>query len=121
MRRKKLCVVTGALLVLFFCGFASATDYASMTTEELSALRGTLYNASQEERDAFRTEWLKRVEQMTQEERQTYLSTGPGNGAGRRDGSGLGSGTGLGKSGGGKGNGQGNGGGNGSGNGKGRQ
>ena len=67
-----------------------ATDYQSMTTEELSHIRGTLSDASQAERDAFRAEWLKRVDQMTPEERTRYTGPGGGRGTGPRDGSGVG-------------------------------
>lgn len=85
-------------------------DYPSMTTEELSALRGTLSSAAVEERDAFRVEWLKRVAEMSSAEKEKYLASGPGQGAGNRNATGLGNGSGRGK-----------GGGNSNGNGKGRQ
>ena len=49
-----------------------AAEYSQMTTEELSRLRATLYNASQEERAAFEKEWEKRVRQMTREEREKF-------------------------------------------------
>lgn len=107
MNSKKLGIIAGTLLLVLLAGYAwGATDYASMSTEELSALRGTMYNKTQEERNAFRDEWMKRVQEMTQEEREQYLSSGPGNGGGRGNGTGLGNGTGQGG-----GNGQGNGGG----------
>jgi len=52
---------------------ALATDYSSMSTEELSNLRGTMRNTSQEEHSAFQKEWQSRVRQMTMEERQLYM------------------------------------------------
>lgn len=75
-------------------------DYQSMTTRELSELRGTMADASQEQRDAFRAEWKKRIEQMTEEEKQQYFGAGGGRGQGNRSGDGLGDGTGRGKGGG---------------------
>lgn len=63
------------ILVLAFAvlsGNAFAADYSKYTTEELDSMRGTLQDASEEERDAFRDEWQKRVQDMTPEERQKY-------------------------------------------------
>ena len=51
----------------------AGTDYSSMTTEELSQMRGTLRNATQEERDAFRAVWQERVRNMSTEEMQRYI------------------------------------------------
>jgi len=51
----------------------AVTDYSSMTTEELSQIRGTLRNATQEERDAFRSVWQQRVRNMSTEEMQRYI------------------------------------------------
>lgn len=82
-------------------------DYQSMTTEELSALRGTLFNAAVEERDAFRAEWLKRVAEMSPAEKEKFLAPGPGQGAGNRNATGLGNGSGRGKGGNSNGNGKG--------------
>lgn len=127
MNSKWISVFSGITLMLLMSGFAYAADYRSMTTEELRALRGTMYNATEAERNAFRNEWRNRVQQMTAEERKAYNASSPGKGTGVCDGCGLGVGDGRGGSGGG-GNGSGNGsggGGNGSGNGggggKGRQ
>ena len=50
-----------------------AADYSSMTTEELSSLRGTMSNATQEEHTAFQQEWQSRAQQMTPDERQQYM------------------------------------------------
>ena len=46
---------------------AWSTDYAQMSTEELLNLRGTI---TTNERPAFRTEMLKRMQAMTPQERQ---------------------------------------------------
>lgn len=100
------------VLLGFLAGIATAADYQSMTNEELSVIRNTLQNATQEERDAFHSEWSGRLEQMSPEEMASYSSAGPGKGNGLQDGSGDGEGSGNG-SGGGNGNGNGSGGGNG--------
>lgn len=50
-----------------------AADYSTYTTDELAALRGTLRNASEQEREAFRAERQERLQNMTPEERQEYL------------------------------------------------
>ena len=63
---------TFALASILFTGLALATDFSSMTTEELAKMRGTMCAKSQEERDAFRQEWQKRMAQMTPEERKQY-------------------------------------------------
>lgn len=80
-------------------GFTSvlAADYSSMSTQELSELRGTMFNAGKDEQEAFRAEWSKRVQNMNEEEKATYLSSGSGRGAGNRGGMGLGDGSGRGR------------------------
>jgi len=83
----------------------AVTDYASMTTEELSQLRGTLRNATQEERDAFRAVWQDRVRNMTTEEMQQYIGPSASRAAAAdgtlRQGMGGGQGRGMGAGGGG--------------------
>ena len=49
-----------------------AADYSSMTTEELSSLRGTMRDANQEDHADFQNEWQSRVQKMTPDERQQY-------------------------------------------------
>jgi hypothetical protein len=100
---------------------ALATDYSTMTTAELSEIRGTLYDATEEERAAFRQEWQSRLTEMTPAERQEYAgppanAPGPGSqdGAGNGTGKGMGMGEGMGA-----GNGSGNNGSGGNGNGNG--
>ena len=50
-----------------------AADYSSMPTEELSSLRGTMRETSQEEHTAFQQEWQSRTQNMTSDERQQYM------------------------------------------------
>jgi hypothetical protein len=80
--------------LLMVAGAAWAVDYTSMSTEDLSRMRGTLNNASQPEWDAFHAEWQKRLGQMTPEQRQQYI--GPGRGRGMAMGRGMGRGMGWG-------------------------
>ena len=123
--------VTAALVLS--AGSCFAADYQSMTNEELSAVRGTLSTATQEERDAFHAAWTSRLERMTPAEREQLVGSGPGRGNGLKDGTGRSDGPGSGPgggnsnagSGGGRGNGPGDGsgsggGGNGGGNGNGK-
>jgi len=116
MRRNLIIILVLGLGIL--AGNAFAEDYSQYATEELANMRGTLQDASEEERDAFRTEWQKRVQDMTSEERQKYVGRpdntqcqpgadrmqGSGNaqgGGGYGKGAGRGFGRGFGKGGGG--------------------
>jgi len=113
MKKMNTLKITG--IVILGLGLLAApafaeTDYSSMSNEDLAATRGTMRDASQEERDAFRTEWQSRVNSMSQEERQEAIGRpanaaqdGAGNkyrqgsGQGKRDGSGSGGGRGSGR------------------------
>ncbi len=64
----------------------AVTDYSSKSNEELSNARGTMQGASEEERNAFRSEWQQRTKNMTTEERQQYTGR-PANAS--ADGSGV--------------------------------
>jgi hypothetical protein len=107
-----LIILVLALAIL--SGNAFAEDYSHYTTEELANMRGILQDASQEERDAFKAEWLRRLQNMTSKEKQKYTGrpnnaqcqTGAGKMQGRRNvqgeggcgkGMGRGSGGGFGK------------------------
>ena len=110
MIRKIQAASIAVFMFLAFMPFnVNAQDYQSMSTEELSNLRGTMYRVSQEEKDAFRAEWTKRLQAMSAEEKQKYLGPGQGRGKGNRLGVGLGDGSGRGKGGSGYGTGGGNG------------
>ncbi len=110
MRKIKM----ASLILLAFFSISSsawATDYSTMSTAELSKLRGTMQSASQADRDALHREWMSRVEKMTPAERQQYMGQGKGKGMGMGGGMGGGMGNGMGSgmgsssgSGGGKGN-----------------
>jgi len=64
----------GAIIGLAMLALSAfAVDYSAMTTEELAKLRGKMQNATVEERNAFQNEWQKRIQTMTQEDRQKYL------------------------------------------------
>ena len=66
---------------------ALATDYSSYSMDELSKMRGTMRDLPAEERNQFRNEWQKRINEMPVEERSKY--TGPPENA-KRDGLGAG-------------------------------
>ncbi len=93
MRRTKM---AGLILLAFFTvsSYAWATDYSTMSTTELSKLRGTMQSTSQADRDAFHAEWMSRIEKMTPAERQQFMGQGKGmgSGSGMDSGSGMGSG-----------------------------
>ena len=76
---------------------AQAADYSTMSTQELSELRGTMFNAAKVDQDAFRNEWMKRIQNMSEEEKAQYFKSGSGKGAGNRGGMGLGDGSGRGR------------------------
>jgi hypothetical protein len=97
---RRILIIILALLFAILVGDAFAVDYSKYTTEELASMRGTLQDASQEEREAFRAEWQKRLQNMTPEERQQYMgrpnNSGSQPGAGRMQGRG-GGGKGMGR------------------------
>lgn len=70
-RNKIAGLITLALLSV--STYAWSADYSTMSTQELSHLRGTMQSASQADRDAFDAEWRHRVERMTPAERQQYM------------------------------------------------
>lgn len=101
---KSAALLTVALLAI--SSQALAVDYTSMSTEELSKIRGTLYNATDEDRNAFRTEWQSRVSQMSPEDQAKYMGQGKGPGKGMQQGGGNGKGQGQGNGMGGQGSGK---------------
>lgn len=68
---KKTLVVLGALMLAATAAWA--VDYSKMSNDELSMTRGHMYNATEEDWDAFHTEWWKRLSQMSPQERQKYM------------------------------------------------
>lgn len=89
MKTMKKTVLAICCLVMV-AGAALAVDYSSLSTEDLSRMRGTLSNASQAEWNAFHAEWQQRLGQMTVEQRQQYVGPGRGMGMGRGPGRGKG-------------------------------
>ena len=94
MKRKMYMAAVIFSTFMLVISSAWAVDYSTMSTEELSKLRGSMQTATPAERDAFHAEWSSRVDQMTPAERQEHM--GPGEGMRRTDGSGE-MGTGRGK------------------------
>ena len=91
----------------------AATDYSAMSNEELAAKRGSMQQATVEERNAFQNEWQSRVRKMSPEERQKAVGqpeNAPRDGSGRQgmgsDGGAMGQGMGGGMRGGGSGRGR---------------
>jgi hypothetical protein len=97
---KKILVSTLAAAVLLTAGSIMAADFSNLTTEELNKKRGTMWNATAEEREAFRYEWQERIQNMTQEERQKYMgrpeNAGQGKMMNQERGYGMGGGKGMG-------------------------
>lgn len=91
---KKTLVVLGALMLVATAAWA--VDYSKMSNDELGMARGNMYNANQEEWNAFHTEWWKRLSQMSPEERQKYMGKCMGRGQGKDTGRGMGKGMGRG-------------------------
>lgn len=100
----KISSITLGIGLLTAPAFA-VTDYSQMDTATMNEMRGTMRDASQEERDAFRNEWRSRLNNMEQAERQNYSgrpANAAGDGSGNRYGGGgsMGSGGGMGGGGG---------------------
>jgi len=72
------------LLIGCLIAFANATDYKSLSTEELVKMKGSV---SSSDRDAFKSEMQDRMSKMTPEERSKYnLNSRKGNGQGNGQG-----------------------------------
>jgi hypothetical protein len=84
---------TAALVLSLAPAVGWAADYSTYSTDELMAMRGTLRTAPAEEREEFRTEVHKRIQQMSPDELAKY-GFGPqeavGSGIGNRPGPGGG-------------------------------
>lgn len=89
---RRILIIILVLAAAILTGNAFAADYSQYTTEELANMRGTLQDASPDDRDAFRAEWQKRLQNMTSEEKQKYIGKSDDEecqpGAGRMQGSG---------------------------------
>ena len=88
---KKEAMMLAMVLLMTATPVWAVTDYSKMSNEEFSDARGTMQGASEEERNAFRSEWQQRTQDMTTEERQQYTGR-PARAA--ADGSGAGQGMG---------------------------
>lgn len=80
-------ILAGSLLTTTMAW--AATDYSAMTNEELAAKRGSMKQATVEERNAFQNEWQNRVQKMSPEERQKAMGqpeNAPRDGSGQKNG-----------------------------------
>ena len=87
----KKTVMLSAMVLMTVTPVWAVSDYSTMSNEEISDARGTIQGASEEERNAFRSEWQQRTQDMTTDERQQYTGR-PASAA--ADGSGAGQGNG---------------------------
>lgn len=80
MTRTMTMAALAAAALFTMYSHAWAADYGTMSTEELSRLRGSMHSASPADRGAFHAEWTNRLNQMTPAERQNYMEPGQGMG-----------------------------------------
>ena len=76
-----------ALLISLTASPLMAADYSTMSTAEMAAMRGTMQQATQEERSAFQQEWQHRIRQMSPAEQQQYAGqpdSSPRDGSGQQ-------------------------------------
>ena len=72
MKKSFLLILTLALLATSALAADEFTDYSSYSTDELAAMRGTLRDATVEERTLFQTEWQSRVLEMDEATRLEF-------------------------------------------------
>jgi len=83
MKQNKYRVAIVTLIGLGVINVAVATDYSSLSTDELMDMRSDVRELSTEDRDIFRTEMQVRVQSMSDDERASFrLSRGQGSGKG---------------------------------------
>jgi hypothetical protein len=66
--------VIGMAALVFLVAFSTGwtMDYGNMSNDELAELRGAILNAPEVERNAFQTEWEKRLRNMSEAEKERY-------------------------------------------------
>lgn len=83
---KKLIMIL--LTLTLSIGVAYAANFSTYTTDELLGMRGTMCNATLQERNALHTELTKRTAEMTAEQKQEFATrpaiAGRGMGRGMR-------------------------------------
>jgi len=72
MKKSFLLILALALLATPALAADDFTDYSSYSTDELAAMRGTLRDATIEERTLFQTEWQSRVLEMDEATRLEF-------------------------------------------------
>ncbi len=82
MKGIKIALIIGGLMMA--TGVYAASDYSNYSIDELAKMKGSLKNATQEERNAFRSAWQEKIRSLSPGERQTYTRGGQGSGVGRR-------------------------------------
>ena len=105
MQIKTLSVIGLVLALSISITPAWGVDYSTYSNENLASMRGTMRDATDDERSAFRGEWQERLQAMTPEERQQYSgrpANAPADGSGAGAGAGQGRGMGRGGGGGGR-------------------
>ncbi|MDW7771832.1 MAG: hypothetical protein SCH71_02985 [Desulfobulbaceae bacterium] len=67
--------ITVVLFLVLFCAANSwGVDYSLFNNQELFDLRGAVGNADAAEQEAYRQEWGKRLEKMSEEEKEKYTA-----------------------------------------------
>ncbi|MBC8317803.1 MAG: hypothetical protein H8E41_07835 [Desulfobulbaceae bacterium] len=87
MKSKRIKLSALVIGMTLFAAPAFAADYSGYSTDELAEMRGTMRDVPTEDRDQFRNEWQKRINEMPVEDRSRYNSR-PENAV--RDGEGMG-------------------------------
>ncbi len=65
--------LAGLVVGVTLCAASAwASDYSGHSTDELAAMRGTMREAAEQDRNKFQKEWQKRVKEMPVEERAKY-------------------------------------------------
>lgn len=71
--KSRLMKLSGLVIGMTLCAASAfAADYSKYSTDELAEMRGTMREANEEERNQFRNEWQKRINEMSVEERSKY-------------------------------------------------
>lgn len=70
--------LTAAMLFAGSSAAMAARNFSDMTNDQLAVLKSKMVSESDENREAFRKEWQKRVAAMTPEEREKFAKLSGG-------------------------------------------